>query len=109
MCPIYWREKTEDEQNDLITASILMNVGTGVVLTILMSVFYPMILNFLNLSGMVSEYAGEYLSVINWFLWVQLISDLWKMWAACHGDSRCGNCYSIGKVSGIPDSYLDFI
>lgn len=69
-------KKAEDEQNDLITASILMNVGMGVVLTILMSVFYPMILSFLNLSGLVRDYAGEYLSVINRFFWVQLISSI---------------------------------
>ncbi len=29
-------KKTEEEQNDLITASILLNVGMGVVLTVLM-------------------------------------------------------------------------
>ena len=62
--------KAEEEQNDLITASILLNVGMGLSLTILMSLFYPLILRFLNLSETVSGYAGEYLHVINWCLWV---------------------------------------
>lgn len=64
--------KAEEEQNDLITASILLNAGMGLALTILMSLFYPLILRFLNLSETVSGYAGEYLHVINWCLWVQL-------------------------------------
>ena len=100
-------KKAEDEQNDLITASILMNVGMGVVLTILMSVFDPMILNFLNLSGMVREYAGEYLSVINWFLWVQLISSILSAVLRSYGKTKQCMYVSMGiNVCNIVLNYL---
>ncbi|MDE6212421.1 MAG: polysaccharide biosynthesis C-terminal domain-containing protein [Lachnospiraceae bacterium] len=100
-------KKAEEEQNDLITASILMNVGMGVVLTILMSVFYPMILSFLNLSGMVRDYAGEYLSVINWFLWVQLISSILSAVLRSYGKTKQCMYVSMGiNVCNIVLNYL---
>ena len=100
-------KKAEDEQNDLITASILMNVGMGIVLTILMSVFYPMILSFLNLSGMVRDYAGEYLSVINWFLWVQLISSILSAVLRSYGKTKQCMYVSMGiNVCNIVLNYL---
>ncbi len=100
-------KKAEDEQNDLITASILMNVGMGVVLTILMSVFYPMILSFLNLSGLVQDYAGEYLSVINRFLWVQLISSIFSAVLRSYGKTKQCMYVSMGiNVCNIVLNYL---
>lgn len=100
-------KKAEDEQNDLITASILMNVGMGVVLTILMSAFYPTILNFLNLSGLVRDYAGEYLKVINWFLWVQLISSILSAILRSYGKTKQCMYVSMGiNVCNIVLNYL---
>ena len=100
-------KKSEDEQNDLITASILMNVGMGIVLTILMSTFYPMILNFLNLSGLVRDYAGEYLKVINWFLWVQLISSILSAILRSYGKTKQCMYVSMGiNVCNIELNYL---
>ena len=100
-------KKAEDEQNDLITASILMNVGIGVVLTILMSAFFPMILNFLNLSGLVRDYAGEYLKVINWFLWVQLISSILSAILRSYGKTKQCMYVSMGiNVCNIVLNYL---
>lgn len=100
-------KKAEDEQDDLITASILMNVGMGVVLTILMSVFYPMILSFLNLSGLVRDYAGEYLSVINRFLWVQLISSIFSAVLRSYGKTKQCMYVSMGiNVCNIVLNYL---
>lgn len=100
-------KKSEDEQNDLIMASILMNVGIGVVLTILMSAFYPMILSFFNLSGLVRDYAGEYLSVINWFLWVQLISSILSAILRSYGKTKQCMYVSMGiNVCNIVLNYL---
>lgn len=100
-------KKTEDEQNDLIIASILMNVGMGVVLTIVMTVFYPMILSLLKLSGVVRNYAGEYLSVINWFLWVQLISSIFSAVLRSYGKTKQCMYVSMGiNVCNIVLNYL---
>lgn len=89
-------KKSEEEQNDLIAASILMNVGMGVILTILMSLFYPIILNFLHLSGLVRNYAGEYLNVINCFLWVQLISAVFSAVLRSYGKTKQCMYVSVG-------------
>lgn len=100
-------KKTEDEQNDLIAASILMNVGMGVILTILMSVFYPMILSFLNLSEQIRDYAGEYLNVINLFLWVQLISAIFSAIIRSYGKTKQCMYVSMGiNVCNIVLNYL---
>ena len=100
-------KKTEEEQNDLITASILLNVGMGVVLTVLMSVFYPVILRFLNLSGQVRSYAGEYLGVLNWFLWVQLLYFIFSAVLKSYGRTTQCMYVSIGmNVCNIVLNYL---
>ncbi|MDE7359735.1 MAG: polysaccharide biosynthesis C-terminal domain-containing protein, partial [Lachnospiraceae bacterium] len=100
-------KKTEEEQNDLITASILMNVGMGVVLTILMSLFYPVILSFLNLSVTVRVYAGEYLQVINWFLWIQLISAIFSAILRSYGKTKQSMYVSMGmNICNILLNYL---
>ncbi len=100
-------KKTEEEQNDLITASILMNVGMGVVLTILMSLFYPVILSFLNLSVTVRDYAGEYLQVINWFLWIQLISAIFSAILRSYGKTKQSMYVSMGmNICNILLNYL---
>ena len=100
-------KKTEEEQNDLITASILLNVGMGVVLTVLMSVFYPVILRFLNLSGQVRSYAGEYIGVLNWFLWVQLLYFIFSAVLKSYGRTTQCMYVSIGmNVCNIVLNYL---
>ena len=100
-------KKTENEQNDLIASSVLMNVGMGVILTILMSVFYPKILCFLNLSGQVRALAGEYLSVINLFLWVQLISSVFSAVLRSYGKTKQCMYVSLGiNVCNIVLNYL---
>lgn len=100
-------KRAEIEQNDLITASILMNAGTGIILTILMSIFYPVILRLLNLSGLVRDYAGEYLSVINWFLWVQLISSILSAILRSYGKTKQCMYVSMGiNVCNIVLNYL---
>lgn len=100
-------KKAEIEQNDLIIASILMNAGTGIILTILMSIFYPVILRLLNLSGLVRDYAGEYLSVINWFLWVQLISSILSAILRSYGKTKQCMYVSMGiNVCNIVLNYL---
>ena len=100
-------KKSEDEQNDLIAASILMNIGIGVILTILMSVFYSKILSFLNLSGQVRDFAGEYLSVINLFLWVHLISLVFSAVLRSYGKTKQCMYVSMGiNVCNIVLNYL---
>ena len=81
----------------MITSSILLNVGMGVVLTVLMSVFYPVILRFLNLSGQVRSYAGEYLGVLNRFLWVQLLYFIFSAVLKSYG--RTTQCMYVFSVS----------
>lgn len=100
-------KKTEEEQNDLITASILLNVGMGVVLTVLMSLFYPVILRFLNLSGQVRSYVGEYLGVLNWFLWVQLLYFIFSALLKSYGRTKQCMYVSMGmNVCNIVLNYL---
>lgn len=100
-------KKTEEEQNDLITASILLNVGMGVVLTVLMSAFYPAILRLLNLSGVVRNYAGEYLRVLNWFLWAQLLYFIFSAILKAYGRTKQCMYVSMGmNVCNIVLNYL---
>lgn len=100
-------KKTEEEQNDLITASILMNAGMGIVLTILMSLFYPAILGFLNLSETVRDYAGEYLRVINGFLWVQLISAIFSAILRAYGKTK--QCMYVSMGMNICNIVLNYL
>lgn len=100
-------KKAEEEQNDLITASILLNAGMGIALTILMSLFYPVILRFLNLSETVRAYAGEYLQVISWCLWIQLSAAVFSAILRSYGRTKQCMYVSMGmNVCNIVLNYL---
>lgn len=99
--------KAEEEQNDLITASILLNAGMGLALTILMSLFYPLILRFLNLSETVSGYAGEYLHVINWCLWVQLSAAVFSAVLRSYG--RTKQCMYVSMGMNVCNIVLNYV
>ncbi len=90
-------EENTEEKSALILASVWMGLAVGFVLTVLLSVSFPLILNFLNLSGQMRDFAGEYLTVIAKFLWVQMMTAIFSSILRAYGKTKHCMFVSLGS------------
>lgn len=64
--------KKPEDQNTLIAATVILNLGIGIVLTVVLILLHPVFLKLLNLEGAACGYAEEYLQIISLFIWGQM-------------------------------------
>lgn len=89
-------KESAEEKSALIQASVWMGLAVGFILTVLLSVSYPFILNFLDLSGQMRDFAGEYLTIIAKFLWVQMLSAIFSSILRAYGKTKHCMFVSLG-------------
>lgn len=65
-------DRKPEDQNTLIAATVILNLGIGIVLTIVLVMFHPVFLKLLNLEGTACSYAENYLQIISLFIWGQM-------------------------------------
>ncbi len=99
--------KRQEEQNHLIAASIIMNTGVGVVLTVVLAVFHPVFLRVLNLEGDALGYAEDYVWIVSLFIWGQMALSAFSTILRAYG--KASQCMVVSFSMNLANVGLNYL
>lgn len=99
--------KKQEEQNHLIVASVMLNTGVGVLLSIVLAVFHPLLLRTLNLDGAALGYAKDYLRIVSLFIWGQMALSAFSTILRAYG--RASQCMVVSFSMNLVNVGLNYV